>query len=133
MRKHRAALYEEVYITIHPGTLSRDGTWATRLISTCDHCGLCKEVCPQHIDFSQFLLDSMRAMQKRRDAVAISRFLAARHGICLRKAGLTRKPENVKKSSYAFFPGCQLAGSDPRYVTRTYEWLRSKSRMRRSG
>ena len=23
-------------------------------------------------------------------------------------------------------PGCQLAGSDPRYVTRTYEWLRSK-------
>lgn len=68
MRLHEKTprrLYEEVYITIHPGTLSRDGTWATRLISTCDHCGLCKEVCPQHIDFSQFLLDSMRAMQKK--------------------------------------------------------------------
>ncbi len=68
MRLHEKTprrLYEEVYITIHPGTFSRDGTWATRLISTCDHCGLCKEVCPQHIDFSQFLLDSMRAMQKK--------------------------------------------------------------------
>ena len=48
-------LYEEVYITIHPGTLSRDGTWATRLISTCDHCGLCKEVCPQHISIREEL------------------------------------------------------------------------------
>ena len=34
MRLHEKTprrLYEEVYITIHPGTLSRDGTWATRL------------------------------------------------------------------------------------------------------
>ena len=37
MRLHKKTprrIYEEVYITIHPGTLSRDGTWATRLISS---------------------------------------------------------------------------------------------------
>ena len=130
MRLHEKTprrLYEEVYITIHPGTLSRDGTWATRLISTCDHCGLCKEVCPQHIDFSQFLLDSMRAMQKKGAMPwPFHDFWLRDMAYASGKAGLTRKPENVKKSSYAFFPGCQLAGSDPRYVTRTYEWLRSK-------
>lgn len=130
MRLHKKTprrLYEEVYITIHPGTLSRDGTWATRLISTCDHCGLCKSVCPQHIDFGQFLLESMRAMHKKgampwpfhdfwlRDM----EFSSGRAEVC-------RKPEGVEKSAYAFFPGCQLAASDAAYVTRTYEWLREK-------
>jgi hypothetical protein len=41
---------EEVEITVRPGTLDGDGTVATRLISTCNQCGLCKEVCPQGID-----------------------------------------------------------------------------------
>ena len=42
------------------------------------------------------------------------------------KVKVCRRPEGVKRSEYAFFPGCQLAGSDPRYVTKTYEWLVSK-------
>ena len=130
MRLHKKTprrIYEEVYITIHPGTLSRDGTWATRLISTCDHCGLCKEVCPQHIDFGDFLLKSMRAMRKK------GAMPWPFHDFWLRdmayssgKVKVCRRPEGVKRSGYAFFPGCQLAGSDPRYVTKTYEWLVSK-------
>ncbi|MBP3925875.1 MAG: NAD(P)-binding protein [Clostridium sp.] len=120
-------LYEEVYITIHPGTLSRDGTWATRLISSCDQCGLCKQVCPQHIDFAEFLAKSMKAMQEKgampwpfhdywlRDM----EFSSGRAKVC-------RRPEGTEKSSYAFFPGCQLAASDPRYVTKTYAWMKEK-------
>lgn len=120
-------IYEEVYITIHPGTLSRDGTWATRLISTCDQCGLCKQVCPQHIDFGEFFKQSMEAMRAK------GAMPWAFHDYWLRdlefssgKAKLCRKPEGVEKSRYAFFPGCQLAASDPRYVTKTYEWMKTK-------
>lgn len=120
-------IYEEVYITIHPGTLSRDGTWATRLITTCDQCGLCKQVCPQHIDFGAFFLEAHRAMHKK------GAMPWPFHDFWLRdmefstgKAEVCRKPEGVKKSTYAFFPGCHLASSDARYVTRTYEWLVEK-------
>ncbi|NLF15435.1 MAG: FAD-dependent oxidoreductase, partial [Anaerolineaceae bacterium] len=49
-RKYPKRIEEEVEITIHPGTLDGAGTVATRLISTCNQCGLCKEVCPQQID-----------------------------------------------------------------------------------
>lgn len=120
-------IYEEVYITIHPGTLSRDGTWATRLIASCDQCGLCKEVCPQDIDFGLFFKQSMEAMQEKgampwpfhdywlRDM----EFSGGEGKIC-------RNPEGVKASTYAFFPGCQLAASDPRYVTGAYAWMKEK-------
>lgn len=120
-------VYEEVYITIHPGTLSRDGTWATRLIASCDQCGLCKKVCPQNIDFGAFFKQSMEAMEAKgampwpfhdywlRDM----EFSAGEAKVC-------RKPDGVEKSAYAFFPGCQLAASDPRYVTKTYAWMKKK-------
>lgn len=51
-------------------------------------------------------------MQKAR---AVVRFLAARRNMPQRAA----KPENVRKSSYAFFRDAPARGSDPRYVTRT--------------
>ena len=120
-------IYEEVYITIHPGTLSRDGTWATRLITTCDQCGLCKAVCPQHIDFGEFFLKSHRAMhEKGAMPWPFHDFWLRDMEFSSEKAKVCRKPEGTEKSAYAFFPGCQLAASDARYVTETYEWLLSK-------
>lgn len=120
-------IYEEVYITIHPGTLSRDGTWATRLIASCDQCGLCKQVCPQDIDFGEFFLKSHRAMHEK------GAMPWAFHDYWLRdmefssgEGKICRKPEGVEKSAYAFFTGCQLVASDPRYVTKTYEWMKEK-------
>lgn len=120
-------IYEEVYITIHPGTLSRDGTWATRLISTCDQCGLCKQVCPQKIDFGDFFKKSMEAMRaKGAMPWAFHDYWLREMEFSSSKAKLCRKPEGVMQSKFAFFPGCQLAASDPRYVTETYAWLREK-------
>lgn len=120
-------IYEEVYITIHPGTLSRDGTWATRLIASCDQCGLCKKVCPQEIDFGQFFKQSMEAMEAK------GAMPWPFHDYWLRdmefssgEAKIVRKPDGAEKSTYAFFPGCQLAASDPRYVTETYAWMKEK-------
>ena len=121
-------IYEEVYITIHPGTLSRDGTWATRLISTCNQCGLCKSVCPQKIDIGKFFRQSHRAMVKK------GAMPWAFHDYFLRdmefsngEAALLRKaPHAAGDPSYVFFPGCQMGASSPDYVRESYRYLLSK-------
>ncbi len=119
-------VYEEVYVTIRPGTLSRDGTMATRLISTCNQCGVCKEVCPEHIDFGQFFADSMKAMQAK------GTMPWAYHDYWLRDMEHANGEAEVfisktAKPKYLFFPGCQMGASDPGYVKKTYEWLLSKN------
>ncbi len=120
-------IWEEVYITIHPGTLSRDGTWATRLITTCDQCGLCKTVCPQHIDFGEFFLQSHRAMRNKGAMPwPFHDFWLRDMAFSSGEARVCRRPPGVEKSRYAFFPGCQMAGSDARYVTGSYAWLLSR-------
>jgi len=119
---------EEVEITINPGTLDGNGTVATRLISTCTHCGLCKEICPENIDTGEFLLQSHQTMQKN------GAMPWAFHDFWLRdmdfsngeSAALCKIPAGYEKSEYMFFPGCQLGGSDPRYVTESYNHLLRK-------
>ncbi len=124
-KKYPKRIEEEVEITIHPGTLDGAGTVATRLISTCNQCGLCKEVCPQQIDVGDFLLQSHRVMRAK------GAMPWAFHDFWLRDmaftngpdAGLARVPAGYSRSSTVFFPGCQLGASDPRYVTASYRWL----------
>jgi Fe-S oxidoreductase len=124
-KKYPKRIEEEVEITIHPGTLDGNGTVATRFISTCNQCGLCKEVCPQNIDVGDFLLASHRTMREK------GAMPWAFHDFWLRDmeftngpdAQLARIPAGYSQSRYMFFPGCQLGASDPRYVTASYRWL----------
>lgn len=124
-KKFPKRIAEEVELTIHPGTLDGNGTLATRLISTCNVCGLCKEVCPVGIDMGELLLQNHRIMREK-DAMPW-----AFHDFWLRdmefanspEAALARLPVGYTQSHYAFFPGCQLGASDPRYVTESYRWL----------
>ncbi len=124
-KKYPNRIEEEVEITIHPGTLDGNGTVATRFISTCNQCGLCKEVCPQNIDVGDFLLASHRTMREK--GVMPWAF----HDFWLRdmefangaEAHLARLPAGYSQSRYMFFPGCQLGASDPQYVTASYRWL----------
>ncbi len=124
-KKYPKRIEEEVEITIHPGTLDGNGTVAIRLISTCNQCGLCKEVCPQQIDVGDFLLQSHRVMREK------GAMPWAFHDFWLRdmdftnsaKAQLSRIPTGYRQSRYMFFPGCQLGASDPQYVIESYRWL----------
>ena len=120
-------LYEEVFITIQPGTIDQEGTWATRLISTCNQCGLCREACPEHIDIGAFLKKSLCAMQAK------GAMPWAFHDWWLRdlemadgEASLYIPPAGGAAPRYVFFPGCQLGGSDPAYVERSFAWLRER-------
>ncbi|HHT64271.1 MAG: pyridine nucleotide-disulfide oxidoreductase/dicluster-binding protein [Bacillota bacterium] len=123
--KYPKRIGEEVEVTVHPGTLDGNGTVATRLISTCNHCSLCKEICPQEIDTGDFLLQSHRAMREK------GAMPWAYHDFWLRDmdfangdaAALCKSSPGYSQSRYMFFPGCQLGASDPRYVTESYRFL----------
>lgn len=124
-KKYPKRIAEEVELTIHPGTLDGDGTLATRFISTCNQCGLCKEVCPIGIDTGEFLLANHRIMREK------GAMPWAFHDFWLRDmeftngsdAQLSRGPLGYHESRYVFFPGCQLGASDPQYVVESYRWL----------
>ena len=120
-------LYEEAYITVRPGTLANDGRWATRRVASCDQCGLCKKVCPARIDMGGFLLESHRELVET-DAMpwAFHDYWLRDMAFSCSEAKIVKKPAGTEKSRYAFFPGCQLAASDPRYVTEVYAWMREK-------
>ena len=98
---------------------------ATRQISGCTDCGLCKELCPKGIDIGAFLIDTKK---KLFDQGVIPH---AYHDYWLRdyanaesdKSFLFYVPKENPK--YMFFPGCQTGASDPRYVSKTYELLLS--------
>lgn len=98
---------------------------ATRLVGSCMDCGLCAEVCPERIDMGGFLLGARRLMQRE------GGFPPAFHDFWVRdlqfsqgdRAFLARNAPGRQASAYFFFPGCQLAASDPAYVEQSYAYL----------
>ncbi len=116
---------EEVYVTIYPGTLDHNGTVCTRLISSCNYSGICKEVCPQGIDVDHFLLQSHRAMREKGAMPWVFHDFWLRDLVIATgaEASLSRLPKGCDQSDLVFFPGCQLGASDPGYVAKSYEWL----------
>lgn len=123
--KYPQRLKDEVDVTIYPATLDGKGTLAKLPVSSCNQCGLCKEVCPLDIDMGEFLLWSRRELHKK---IALP---WAYHDFWLRdmlfssgdEAYICRRPAGSGESRYVFFPGCQLGASDLRYVTAPYELL----------
>ncbi len=121
--KYPARIVDEVEITVHP-TVMFGHRIATRLIGSCTKCGVCVDTCPKAIDMQTFLLMSRREMERMGDMPkAWSSFwlddMAHANGD---RAALTLLPQG-QKASRAFFPGCQLGASDPRYVSETYSAL----------
>jgi len=97
---------------------------ATRTMSSCNLCGLCGKVCPQGIDMGSFFYDFRHF--KFEDKV----YPPAFHDFFIRDmlfsnsaAAVSRLAPGHTAARYMFFPGCQLGASDPRYVTRSYEYL----------
>ena len=127
-KKYPKRIRDEVAATIQPASLTGQGTIAKRFIGSCNQCGLCKEICPKDIDMGVFLLESRRKMQKN------GSLPWAYHDFWLRdmeaamgeSAHVALTLDGHEKSTYAFFPGCQLGASDPNYVIETYRFLLKK-------
>lgn len=119
---------DEVQATMHEAQTELKGQPAKRLINICTHCGLCDDVCPAQIDMDSMFLEARKRLHR------MGRMPWAYHDFWLRDmefadgkwASIVSTPPGVDKSEYAFFPGCQMGASEPRYVSETYRWLLSK-------
>jgi len=123
-RKFPKRITEEVQVSLTPSSLDGAAKIATRYISACTHCGLCKEVCPKDIDTGEFLLNSHRTMRKQGTMPwAFHEFYLRDMEFSIGEAGLVKIPSGFEKSTYLFFPGCQLGASNPEYVISSYSSL----------
>ncbi|GAB1475682.1 FAD-dependent oxidoreductase [Bacillota bacterium] len=120
---------DEVQATMHQGQADVKPQPAKRLINICTHCGLCDDVCPANINMDSMFLEARKNLHR------LNRMPWAFHDFWLKDmefadgklASIVRTSPGTDKSDYAFFPGCQLGASEPRYVTDAYRWLLGKA------
>lgn len=120
-------LKEEIDNSINPKHVDGGGYTYKRLMAACSNCGQCAEHCPQNIDFGSFILEGRAKIQEK------GQMPPAFYGYWLddckhamsEKSSIAIKPQTHSQADFAFFPGCQLGASDPKYVLKTYEFLTS--------
>ncbi|HUK77946.1 MAG TPA: heterodisulfide reductase-related iron-sulfur binding cluster, partial [Thermoleophilia bacterium] len=109
-------------------TMGRGSRSLNRMIDSCSRCRLCYEVCPTDLDMAEVIRDA------RREMVRQNRMPASAFGFALRdfelatsdQFVLARHAPGTQASEAVFFPGCQLAASDPEGVERIYGHLRER-------
>lgn len=100
---------------------------ANKMINSCTLCGLCKEVCPTDLDMGMVNYEARQTM------VQASKMPISAHDFALRdmgfsnsdRASLSLAPDEKITCQYLFFPGCQLAASNPEYIPKIYQTLSS--------
>jgi len=96
-----------------------------KLINSCSLCGLCKEVCPESLHMGEVCKAARNIM------ITQGKMPPSAHEFALQdmefsnsdKAALVRHQPGTASSKYLFFPGCQLSGSSPDHVKKTYKYL----------
>ena len=100
------------------------GQHATRMMASCNLCGLCGEICPKGIDMGKFFDDfrHFKAEDKMFPPAFHDFFLRDMH-FSNNEAYLAKAPPGYDTAEYLYFPGCQLGASDPKYIEKSYEYL----------
>jgi glutamate synthase (NADPH/NADH) small chain len=101
------------------------GKAASRLVSSCNLCGLCKELCPTKLDMSDVSQSSRRFLQRagKMPPVFYDFWLRDMQFSTSERAYLSQNPPGTSSSSYMFFPGCQMGASNPEYIKKAYAYL----------
>lgn len=98
---------------------------ANRMINSCALCGLCAQVCPDHLNMADVCLDARQGMVVR------GKMPPSVHDFALRDMAfsqsdafhLVRHQPGFAASQSAFLPGCQLSASSPGHVVSAYNHL----------
>jgi Fe-S oxidoreductase len=96
--------------------------------NSCSACGLCETICPNDFSMAEMCLEARRTMLKQKfmpssfhefalDDMAFSN--GELFTLCRHEPGTT-------KSSWLYFPSCQLCGSAPGEVVSSYRYLTEK-------
>lgn len=101
---------------------------ANRMIDGCTLCGLCETLCPNDLAMGDVCLDARRSMVER------GKMPPSHHDFALREMAFHRSAEVTiarhrpghDGSAVLFFPGCQLAASQPDHVARIYDHLAAR-------
>jgi ferredoxin len=127
-KKFPNRLADEVYFTVHPASLFAGETFAKRLIASCTQCGACRDACPRCLDIGDLFLTGRRALhEKGKFPWAFHQFWLDDMDHAMGAASfICRSPLGASRSDVAYFPGCQIGGSDPRYVLESYRWILSE-------
>jgi NADPH-dependent glutamate synthase beta subunit-like oxidoreductase len=121
--KYARRIYNNLTVTQGRGSRS-----ANKMIDSCSRCRLCYEVCPVDLDMAEVIGDARREMV-RQGRMPASAFDFAVHDLRLavdEHSALARHAPGTDESAAVFFPGCQLAASDPEQVERAYSYLRQR-------
>lgn len=95
-------------------------------VNSCSNCGLCETVCPNGFHVGEMML------QARRTMLATGVMPASFHEFALHdmeysnseRCALIRHEPGTGKSSWLYFPSCQLCASSPAEVGASYAYLR---------
>jgi len=98
---------------------------ANRMINSCSLCGQCTVICPHDIPVPELCRTT------RQDMVHNGHMPPSAHDFALEdmhfslseSCTLARHQPGTSASRFLFYPGCQLAGSSPETVVRTYRFL----------
>ncbi len=101
---------------------------ANTLINSCSLCGLCQEVCPEDLHMGEVCKTARKIL------VDQGKMPPSAHDFALRDmafsngetCALAHHAPGTETSRYLFFPGCQLSGSSPEQVKKTYALLRER-------
>lgn len=99
--------------------------YANKIINSCAMCGLCNAVCPSSINMAEIIKETRQSMVEK------GKMPISAHDYALKDMDfsiseyfeLTKHEPGKDKSTYVFFPGCQLSASYPEHVIKTYEYL----------
>lgn len=108
---------------------------SNQFINTCALCGLCAEVCPTDVNMGEIchnareqMVDQKRMPPSAHDFALQDMAFSNGEKFALARNAPVGKGDSLGRtdSEYVFFPGCQLSGSSPQQVEKSYAFLREK-------
>lgn len=99
---------------------------ANKLVNSCSLCGLCQAVCPENFAMQDLCLQARQSMV-RRDKMPPSAHEFALLDMEFSQGEhfhMARCEPGMEKTSFVFFPGCQLSATRPDQTASIYDHLR---------